>query len=100
MRREIAGTDLNVPVVAHLNRKIRSARCALVLADLEYALLAVEVTTEVVSDLVAATGDARAVGSAMPVDEWAVGAKRTEHHERIRIRRTQAARLTVERAAA
>src|SRR5437773_6063275 len=37
-------------------------------------------------------------GSAMPVDERAVGAKRTEHHQRIRIRRTQPARLTVERA--
>src|SRR5437667_531092 len=98
MRREIAGTDLNVPVVAHLNREVRSARCALVLADLENALLAVEVTTEVVSDLIAATCHARAVSSAMSVDERAIGAKRTEHHQRIRIRRTQPARLTVERA--
>src|SRR5438105_2546826 len=97
MRAQVACPDLNVPVVAQLRREVRPSRRALILTDLKNSLLAIEVAGHVVGNLVAATRDTGAVGSAVSVDERAVCDQRIENEQRVWVRRAKPARLTVER---
>src|SRR5438105_8929869 len=98
MRAQVACPDLNVPVVTQLRREVRPSRRALILTDLKNSLLAIEVARHVVGNLVAAAGHTGTVGSAMAVDERAVGNEWIENEQRVRVRRAERASLTVERA--
>src|SRR5690349_13543717 len=93
---QIARADLHVPVVTQLHREIGSTGCALILADLEDALLTIVIAREIISHLVGATADARAVGATMSVYERTVCHQRVEDQQRVGIWRAQSARLAVE----
>ena len=78
VRGQIARAELNVPVIAQLHRNVCPPRCALVLTDLEYSLLAVVVARHVVGNHIAAARDTGAIGSAMSIDERTIDDERIE----------------------
>src|SRR6476660_6430664 len=98
MPRQVARSKLDVPVVAHLHRQVCPPRGALLLTDLENALLLVVVPGHVVGDLVGAASHAGTVGSAVSIDERAVRHQRVENEQRIWVRSAEPARLAVQRA--